>query len=144
MSERLTKKRNGENVIPLRNAVCGVDIWSLSKANDNEMFLSGDAVDRLCEFEDKIEQGKIVELPCAVGSEAYHLTSADTLDELGVGEIFNGNVCSFSKDEKGLWIFCRYDNGLSFWYTERDIGRILFFDRSVAEAKLREMEGERK
>lgn len=41
----------------------------------------GKPIDRLCEIEDKIEQGKIVELPCAVGSEAYHLTSADTLDK---------------------------------------------------------------
>lgn len=99
-------------------------------------------LNRLCDLEDKIEQGKIVELPCAVGSEAYHLTSANTLDELGVAEIFNGKVCSFSKDEKGLWIFCRYDNGLTYWYKETDIGTMLFLDRAAAEAKLREMEGD--
>ena len=75
-------------------------------------------LNRLCDLEDKIEQGKILELPCKVEQKAYHLTSADTLEELEVAEIFEGKVCSFSKDEKGLWIFCHYDNGLNFWYTE--------------------------
>lgn len=93
----------------------------------------------------KASEGKeFIELPCRVGQKAYHLTSADTLEELEVAEIFEGKVCSFSKDEKGLWIFCRYDNGLNFWYVERDVGRKLFFDRAEAEAKLREMEGERR
>ena len=52
--ERLTEKRNDKNVVPLRNAICGVNMphWEISKANDLEKFLSGDAADRLAAYED--------------------------------------------------------------------------------------------
>ena len=77
--ERFTEKQKGKNVIPLRNAVCGVDLpkWSIYKHSDIQSFLSGDAVDRLAELEDDLESGKIIRLPCEVDSEIYiidHLT----------------------------------------------------------------------
>lgn len=51
---RLTEKRNGKNVLPLRNAVCGLDIpyWRLDRHNEHETFLSGEAVDRLAAYEE--------------------------------------------------------------------------------------------
>ena len=63
--KRFTEKRKGKNVIPLRNAVCGIDMpkWSIDKESDIQSFLSGDAVERLAELEDKIEQGTMIELP---------------------------------------------------------------------------------
>lgn len=50
---RLTEKRNGENVIPMRNSVCGVGMpkWELYRKGYNETFLSGDAADRLAAYE---------------------------------------------------------------------------------------------
>ncbi len=95
------------------------------------------AEDLICIFYK--DKSLCVELPCKVGDKAYHLTSIDTLDELNVAEIFEGKVCSISKDEKSLWLFCRYDNGLNFWYTERDIGRKLFLAKEEAEQKLKEV-----
>ena len=53
--ERLTEKHNGKNVIPLRRAVCGIDLpyWSISGDELNlERFVSGDAADRLAAYED--------------------------------------------------------------------------------------------
>lgn len=63
--KRFTEKRNGKNVIPLRNAVCGVVLpkWSIEEHSDIQSFLSGDAVDRLAELENKIENGTLIELP---------------------------------------------------------------------------------
>ena len=83
-----------------------------------------------------IGKGVIVP-PCKAGDMAYHLTSIDTHEELNVAEIFEGKVCSISKDEKTLWIYCRYNNGLNYWYTEKDIGRKLFFVREEAEQALK-------
>ena len=79
--------------------------------------------------------------PCKVGDKAYHLTSVDALDELNVAAIFEGNISSVSMEDK-VWIFCRYDNGLSFWYTTRNIGRNLFFTREEAEKALAERRAE--
>ena len=52
--KRLTEKRNTGNVIPLRNAVCGIDLpyWALDKNGGNEVFLRGDAADKLASYED--------------------------------------------------------------------------------------------
>lgn len=52
--ERLTEKRDGKNVIPLRNVVCGVDMpnWKISRANALASFLYGDAADRLAAYEE--------------------------------------------------------------------------------------------
>ena len=74
--------------------------------------------------------------PCKVGDKAYHLTNTDTLEEFGISEIFEGKVCSISKEEETLWIFARYDNGLNFWYTEKDIGKNLFLTKEEAEKAL--------
>jgi hypothetical protein len=81
-----------------------------------------------------LSEGVIVP-PCKVGDKAYHLTN---LEELELAEIFEGKVCSISKEEKSLWIYARYDNGLNYWYTEREIGRNLFFTREEAEKALAE------
>lgn len=95
---------------------------------------------RLWDLENKIEQGTLIELPCKIGDTAYHLTSANTLEELGVAEIFDGEVTSISKDKDSLWIYCHYNNGLNFWYPKREIGRKLFFTREEAESKLKELQ----
>ena len=97
-------------------------------------------LEELKSYKDKIEQGTLIELPCKVGDTAYHLTSANTLEELGVAEIFDGEVTSISKDKDGLWISCHYNNGLNFWYSKREIGRKLFFTREEAENRLKELQ----
>ena len=52
--ERLTKNRNGKNVIPLVNAVCGfaMPYWRIDRPDDLHSYLSGDAADKLAAYED--------------------------------------------------------------------------------------------
>lgn len=65
MYKRFTEKRNGKNVIPLLNSVCGVEFpkWTIAKETDIRQYLSGDAVDKFAELEDKIENGTLQEIP---------------------------------------------------------------------------------
>lgn len=106
--------------------------------SSNGHFVDNTQVDDVADF--LIANGIIVP-PCKVGDSAYHLTSIDTVEELELAEIFDGKVCSVSKDEKTLWIFARYDNGLNYWYAESDIGKRLFFTKEQAEKALAEREG---
>ena len=80
---RYTQKRNGKNVIPLLNAVCGLDMpyWRVDKADDLHSYLSGDAADKLAAYEDAEEQGRLVilrwipvteEPPLKVGDDGYN------------------------------------------------------------------------
>ena len=78
--------------------------------------LEGKLADRL------LAEGVIVP-PCKVGDVVYHLTGIDTRKELDLTDIFEGKVCSISKQEDGLWIYCRYNCGLTYWYNESDIGK---------------------
>lgn len=50
---RSTEKRDGKNVIPLRNAVCGIDMpyWKIETESNIQQFLYGDAVDKLSAYE---------------------------------------------------------------------------------------------
>lgn len=59
---RYTTKRNDKNVIPLLNAVCGIDMpyWRIDRADDLHSFLSGDAADKLAAYEDAEERGQLV------------------------------------------------------------------------------------
>lgn len=84
-----------------------------------------------------LAEGVIVP-PIKVGDKAYHLTGIETRKELDLTDIFEGKVCSISKQEEAMWIFCRYNNGLTYWYKESDIGRKLFLTREEAEKAIAE------
>lgn len=86
-----------------------------------------------------LAEGVIVP-PCKVGDKAYHITGIDTREDLDLTDIFEGKVTSISKDGKALWIYARYDNGLTYWYEETDIGRRLFLTREEAEKALERSE----
>ena len=89
---------------------------------------------------DKLIAEGVIVPPCKVGDKAYHLTGIDTREELDLTDIFEGKVCSISNQEDALWIFCRYNNGLTYWYTESDIGRKLYLTREEAECALERSE----
>jgi hypothetical protein len=90
-------------------------------------------LNRLCDLEDKIEQGKIVELPCAVGSQIYF---ADHENK----SVWAGNVVSFSLDAAHLWFNCHYKCGLNMWHPIEDFGKTVFLPREEAEKALERSE----
>jgi hypothetical protein len=128
---RYTEKRNGKNVIPLRNAVCGVDLphWSIDKQSEIQSFLMGDAVERLAELEDKIEQGTLVELPCKVG---------DTVYVIADGMWHCQEVWQFRYDMFGLSVRTVGDHPFDFEWGER-----AFLTREEAEKRLLELQGDK-
>lgn len=140
---RYTEKRNGKNVIPLRNAVCGVDLpkWSIDKHSDIQSFLSGDAVDRLAELEDKIEQGTLIELPCKGGDTVYkimHVCGHRRIVQFEVSRIsiYEKDICVFFHKSKESW---------HEWCTKpHHFGSNIFLTREEAEKRLLELQVETK
>lgn len=125
MSERLTQRTE------LGTAVFNnVDIGNIAK--------------KLCDLEDKIEQWKILELPCAVGQTIYVITndSPTRIEETKVSQVvvrLKGN----SKPQYSILAPCVYDDwGKAKWsFCDNNFGTDFFFDRADAEAKLREING---
>lgn len=128
MYERLTDKRIGHGgFIEYKN----YDKFA-KLPNEREIY------DRLCDLEDKIEQGKIVELPFKLGGRKrlYYPVK-------GTNTILETRVFGIGIDDEGDVIFNPTE------YPEKviemrgvEIGKTVFLDRASAEAKLREMEGD--
>ena len=97
-----------------------------------------DLIDRLYELEDKIENGTLVELPCKVGEIMYEVVEGMPIQEWKIE-----SICFDRAYPKGvIWAertkdFARW----KFWI--EDCGTKWFTDKSEAEAKLRELKGER-
>ena len=88
---------------------------------------------RLHELENKIERGKLIELPCKVGDNAYLVIRQDEnciIENLCVTQI--------SIDESGIWVHMR-DEYL-FLHCIHSKSKGLFFTREEAEKRLKELQ----
>ena len=80
--------------------------------------------------------------PCKVGQEVFFYTCV--CDEAGKEkyDILEGEVISFSLQKEGLWAYCRYKLGLTYWHlVADDFGKTVFLTREEAEQKLKEGKG---
>ena len=91
-------------------------------------------------FKDK---SLFVELLCFVGQIVFFC--CEGCDEQGKERIYinEGEIISFSLQKEGLWAYCRYKCGMTYWhFVESDFGKTVFFTKEEAEEKLKESEGE--
>lgn len=82
---------------------------------------------------------KAVELPCEVGSTVYSISETDEEDNFNPW-IDAGRVVSFSIDVN-LWIYVRYNSGLTMWYTKDSFDEEVYITLEEAEARLAELKG---
>lgn len=88
------------------------------------------AAEKLAEYEDLEEQGKLLRLPCAVGDTIYMIYSDEDssfVEESKVVEVSTYRV----------WIDSAY-------FDYDDFGKTVFLTREEAEAALKELEGKKK
>lgn len=79
-----------------------------------------------------------VELPCMPGSRVFWVTGSCNEDGDEILDIYEGEVVSFSVQKEGLWAYCRYDNGLTYWHVVGEyFGREVFLTREAADKKLK-------
>lgn len=137
--ERLTEKRDGQNVIPLRQN--GEVKWALSSAGMGDaptQFLYGVHADKLAEYEDLEEQGKLLKLPCAVGDTVYEVQRLRKriqpykIIAIKIGRMGERYYYWELKDGKGF-----YGNLKGFG--DMRLGLDVFTTESAAEAALKEM-----
>ena len=100
---RLTKKING--------------IWD---ADRGAGYNSLDCAEKLAHYEDLEEQGRLIELPCAVGDRLYFTSNKGDVFDIRIETI---DEALFFKDENG------------------NLKKGFYRTKEVAEATLRELEG---
>ena len=81
-----------------------------------------------------------VEIPCDIGQAVFWVTTVCNDEGNEEFDIYAGEVCSFSIQKEGLWAYCRYDNGLTYWHVVKDhFGSEVFSTKQAAHEKLKEL-----
>ena len=93
------------------------------------------AMEKLADYEDLEEHGRLVKLPCKVGDKVYGLSMGKII-RLTVNEISIFRM----KGEKIINAKCQNNDEFRN-YVEREFGKTVFITKSEAEAKLKELRG---
>lgn len=132
--ERLTEKTIGCFQYDLKGFK-----HKIGEFNDYDAFFAYSmAVKRLAELEDKIENGTLVELPCKVGEIMY-----EVIDGIPIQEWKIESICFNRAYPKGVIWAERTRDFVQWKFWIEDCGTKWFTDKAEAEAKWRELEGER-
>ena len=97
-----------------------------------------DALEKLADYEDLEEQGRLLKLPCKVGDTVYGINADRSI--VSALKIISMNIYSYAIYFNYKLIDGIYKNIVSF--TDFDIGKTVFLTKSKAEAKLKELRGE--
>lgn len=100
-------------------------------------------MDRLAEYEDLEEQGKLQNLPCAVGDSVYTNTSMQGWYFRKKDRPYKAKVVFIGINGTGNYINVDFGNGRMLSFRFSDIGKNVFLDREEAKTALekREVEG---
>lgn len=133
--ERFTEKfKDGRNI--LRKGIS--DIFHVGFGR----FFSGEAIDKLAEYEDLEEQGKLLNLPCKPHDKLYWISDQDEDAEFSYEPIEEVEVCNIDYNGYSLQLWFADKGAKEFPVLEvSSIEKELFYTREDAEAALKELEG---
>ena len=139
--ERLTEKIGNTNCVKGCGSNCKYGFQHCRTEDWENCKTIDDVIDKLAEYEDLEEQGRLIKLPCKVGDKIF-------IDFAGFGkDIDKFTVKDFHLDcfEDGETIlFCDYesnDKTLSGQICVTEFGKTVFLTKAEAEAKLKELRG---
>ena len=137
--ERLTKTiscQDEARLYDISNELFGLNI---SRADKTRMIL-----EKLAEYEDLEEQGRLIKLPCKVGDTVWQIMVVGVQGKNIKYGIFKAVVTKISVDYQMNFLLStitedeeRYRNEV----TSTAIGDTMFFTKSEAESKLKELRG---
>lgn len=146
MTERLTKReKNGLAYFPM----CFTPPCNGEGCKDENCIFISDVCERLAEYEELEEQGRLLRLPCKVGDTVYVVTSPFNVfddieyDENMKDEVYESYVSSVSFYESGeqYRIYAKATNHfIGVYFRECDFGKTVFLTKEEAEDRLKEME----
>lgn len=101
------------------------------------------AMDKLAEYEDLEEQGKLLKLPCAVGDTLYHLCILKNKEPLIIKmKVGCVESCGAIRNHKGvheIWNVYAETDYTKGYFKFFDFGKTVFLTREEAEAALKEL-----
>ena len=125
--ERLTEKIGNTNCVKGCGSNCKYGFQHCRTEDWENCKTIDDVIDKLADYEDLEEQGRLIKLPCKVGDTVYVIVGKN----ISVQKIQRATIDSEMKIE-----FCTKRRGFALF----DIGKTVFLTKSEAEQKLKEME----
>lgn len=142
--ERLTKTmrcQDGARLYDISNELFGLNI---SRADKTRMIL-----EKLAEYEDLEEQGRLLKLPCKIGDDVYFVPSKVNY-KLNIlnkhsenNKVYHQKVEDFVLTRHGWYLECDQDvkYGTGYILTDVSFCKTWFLTKPEAEAKLKELRG---
>ena len=115
MTERFTEKVNGINMV--RNGIYGT-------IGTHGRYFVGEAIDKLAEYETADEEGRLVVLPCKIGTSVFQISYTLSYGEIG------------DKAKINYFISQKRFNYNDFYR----LGKTVFLTREKAESALENLE----
>ena len=167
--ERLTEKIGNTNCIKGCGSNCKYGFEYCSKEDWENCQTISDVIDKLADYEDLEEQGRLIKLPCKVGDTVYVDNTILPIEDMECYEdidnkiplYFPARVISFRFAKRNWMKIAVKTKWLHEWiddetgpendYIECEknftillsmIGKTVFLTKSAAEAKLKELRGE--
>lgn len=98
------------------------------------------AMEKLADYEDLEEQGRLLKLLCNRGDEVYFIKSAFSLAHFPIKAKIT-RICGVDCDNDVMYVSNTEYNGIDRHFKQSDIGKTVFLAKSEAEAKLKELRG---
>ena len=128
VTERVTGKVSGRNMVS--NGIYGM----IGKCG---RYFVGEAIDKLAEYENAEDEGRLVVLPCNVGDTVYLIDDIDCVFER------ESIVTEIEIDKDGVTIMIQDEIPIcSSGYNLSDFGEIVFLTREEAKKALKEIKKE--
>lgn len=141
--ERLTEKIGNTNCVKGCDSNCKYGFQHCRTEDWENCKTIDDVIDKLADYEDLEEQGRLIKLPCKVGDVVYRINIGAMKPVIPlrvveyrfkiVGNCIREKICC-SDD-----FLCKQP---SIIYYAEDIGKTVFLTKSEAEQKLKEMESD--
>lgn len=96
--------------------------------------------EKLKDYEDLEEQGRLIKLPCNRGDKIYFIKSAFSMAHFPI-EAKITSICGVDCDNDVMYSSITEYNKIDRRFKSSDIGKTVFLTKSKAEAKLKELRG---
>ena len=108
------------------------------------LWAMADLRERLKEYEDSEEQGRLIKLPCKVGDTVwdndYGRPYAYTITAFSFGEC-EGYIYEPVTTKEVIFYYANSSGSITGSFAESEIGKSVFLSKAEAEAKLKELRG---
>ena len=102
-------------------------------------------MEKLKDYEDLEEQGRLIKLPCKVGDTVWDndfgIPCAYTITAFSFGEC-EEYICEPITTKEAVFYYANSSGSITGSFAEREIGKSVFLSKAEAKAKMKELRGE--